>query len=561
MKRTFICAFIESLIKYQGNTQVMHDYTRNMFRKSIIFFCMICLTSCSIKSTIDNAEKAVFTIYTYDKFGAPNGIGSGFFIDKTGIGLTNYHVLDGAVKAYIKTYDEQSYEIKEILMSDKNKDIAKFKINNVNNKKVPFLTLSSSNYERGDEIIVIGSPLDLTNSVTMGIISALRADSKYGDVIQISAPISPGNSGSPVLTKSGKVIGIATYNRIGGQNLNFAITAKDIDQITSNDFEKYNGKFNLRDNFVILNIPSNNGTNIILNAIEFSKKQTIVYFTYININLLFNPETLQLLLDADFNNNSCIIDNNQNKHYYMASSSINIDNNTQVELGDSFQFQAYFPTIEYQPENIDIKTQYLHFENIDLGIYRNNLSADVNLYKKQYAISQINNKNLEDAQSTLFEILKNNTTDIECLNGLGLIAKIKGNKFDAISYFNSAIEENQLNASSYCNRATFYMEEHDYKSALADITKAIEVSGDHPCYYYIRASMHIYLGDYNLALSDVNKILSNKHIKFPTIFQLRCLIYMKLNKIKAAMKDLETYVQLTDDKEAKQILRKMRYYY
>ena len=77
--------------------------------------------------------------------------------------------------------------------------------------------------------------MDLTNSVTTGIISALRVDKTHGDVIQISAPISPGNSGSPVMTKHGKVIGIATYNRIGGQNLNFAIATKNIESLSSND--------------------------------------------------------------------------------------------------------------------------------------------------------------------------------------------------------------------------------------------------------------------------------------------------------------------------------------
>ena len=143
--------------------------------------------------------------------------------------------MDGAVKAYIETIDGHSYEIKDILMSDKNKDIVKFTINNPDNVDLPNLSLHRGNYEKGDEIIAIGSPLDLTNSVTTGIISALRTDRSHGDVIQISAPISPGNSGSPVLTKNGKVIGIATFNRVGGQNLNFAVATKNVDELSSND--------------------------------------------------------------------------------------------------------------------------------------------------------------------------------------------------------------------------------------------------------------------------------------------------------------------------------------
>lgn len=102
--------------------------------------CILILSSCSIKNTIQDAEKAVFTVYTYDKFGAPSGTGTGFFIDDEGTAFTNYHVLDGAVKAYIETIDGHSYEIKDILMSDKNKDIVKFTINNPDNVDLPNLS-------------------------------------------------------------------------------------------------------------------------------------------------------------------------------------------------------------------------------------------------------------------------------------------------------------------------------------------------------------------------------------------------------------------------------------
>lgn len=533
----------------------------------ILGLCILCfLTSCSIKSTINDAEKAVFTVYTYDKFGAPNGTGTGFFIDGDGVGLTNYHVLDGAVKAYIKTYNEQSYEIKEILMSDKNKDIAKFKINNVGNEKVPYLTLSSNNYDRGDEIIVIGSPLDLTNSVTTGIISALRTDRVHGDVIQISASISPGNSGSPVMTKGGKVIGIATYSRIGGQNLNFAITTKDIDQITSNDFVKYNRKFNLKDDFVILNIPSDNGTDIILNAIEFGQKQTIAYFTYININLIYGKE--MLIWNELYKNNDdygfCIFDKKQNKHYYIVSSSIGADkkNGTKVELCDSFQFQVYFPAVKYRLNNIDVKngddTRAWRFEDIDLDFYRNNLSVDLNLYKKLYAMSQMKGGKLSDAQSVFYEILDDDPTDVESLNGLGLISYIADNNFDAISYFNSAIEENPSNVLSYLNRAAIYADNEDYKSALADISKAIEIDSDQPDYYYHRSLYYCALNDYKSALSDANKFISNKDFKIDAYsYYIRARIYIGLKNFKAASKDIYTSFQLTDDKELEQELQQL----
>ena len=418
--------------------------------------CILILSSCSIKNTIQDAEKAVFTVYTYDKFGAPSGTGTGFFIDDEGTAFTNYHVLDGAVKAYIETIDGHSYEIKDILMSDKNKDIVKFTINNPDNVDLPNLSLHRGNYEKGDEIIVIGSPLDLTNSVTTGIISALRTDRSHGDVIQISAPISPGNSGSPVLTKNGKVIGIATFNRVGGQNLNFAVATKNVDELSSNDFEKENRKFNLKDDFVILNLPSDNGSDIILNAIEFGKNQTTAYFTFINMNLMYGDAvTIWNELYKDENDHGfCIKDQAGDKKYYIVSSSIgaNKANGADVPLCDSYQFQVYFPTIKNKLERIDIfngdDSRSWRFTDIDLNYYRNNLSVDMNLYKKLYAMSQMKEGELGGAYQMFQEILNDNPTDVDCLNGLGLISYIANNQMDAMSYFDTAIEENPLNVLS-----------------------------------------------------------------------------------------------------------------
>ena len=82
----------------------------------------------NLKDIIHDTESATFIIYTYDEYGAPLGSGSGFFIDSDGTGITNYHVLDGAVKAMLKTSDGKEYEIDKVLASDKKWDIIKFSI-------------------------------------------------------------------------------------------------------------------------------------------------------------------------------------------------------------------------------------------------------------------------------------------------------------------------------------------------------------------------------------------------------------------------------------------------
>ena len=100
-----------------------------------LIICVLILSACkpSLKDIIEEAERSTFIIYTYDEYGTPKGIGSGFFIDSKGTGITNYHVLDGAVKAILKTSYDEKYEINQVVASDRKWDIVKFTIKNDKN--------------------------------------------------------------------------------------------------------------------------------------------------------------------------------------------------------------------------------------------------------------------------------------------------------------------------------------------------------------------------------------------------------------------------------------------
>ena len=76
-----------------------------------------------VKTIISDTKAASFVIYTFDEYGSPSGSGSGFFIDSKGTGITNYHVLDGAVKAILKMSDSTEVEIDKVLASDEKWDI------------------------------------------------------------------------------------------------------------------------------------------------------------------------------------------------------------------------------------------------------------------------------------------------------------------------------------------------------------------------------------------------------------------------------------------------------
>jgi len=181
----------------------------------------------SLPSLIKRIKPSTVIIFTYDDKGEFLKLGSGFFISQNGDVITNYHVLQGASSAEIKTADEKIYPITYIVAGDEQNDVIRLSVN-ISSQYVYPLSLSKTIPEVGERIIVYGSPLGLENTVSDGIVSAIRDIPDYGRIIQITAPISPGSSGSPVLNMQGEVIGIATFQLVEGQNLNFAIPSERI---------------------------------------------------------------------------------------------------------------------------------------------------------------------------------------------------------------------------------------------------------------------------------------------------------------------------------------------
>ncbi len=193
----------------------------------LIVFSTLVFASEGLPSLIKSIKPSVVIVFTYDNKGEFLKLGSGFFISQSGDIITNYHVLQGASSAEVKTSGGKTYPITYIIARDEQNDIICLSAD-IPSKYVLPLSLSETIPEVGERIIVYGSPLGLENTVSDGIVSAIRDIPDYGRIIQITAPISPGSSGSPVLNMKGEVIGIATFQFIEGQNLNFAIPGERI---------------------------------------------------------------------------------------------------------------------------------------------------------------------------------------------------------------------------------------------------------------------------------------------------------------------------------------------
>jgi serine protease Do len=150
--------------------------------------------------------------------------GSGFIIDKSGLIVTNNHVVAGADKITVILKDESQYDAKVVGL-DPVTDIALIKIDP--KKDLPFAKLGSSDdLKVGEWVVAIGAPFGLEHTVTAGIVSAkgrVIGSGPYDDFIQTDASINPGNSGGPLINMQGEVVGINTMIIAGGQGIGFAI--------------------------------------------------------------------------------------------------------------------------------------------------------------------------------------------------------------------------------------------------------------------------------------------------------------------------------------------------
>jgi tetratricopeptide (TPR) repeat protein len=173
----------------------------------------------------------VVTVINHDVDGDISSIGSGFFISESGILVTNYHVLDGAYSASIKTVDGSQYPIAAILAKNRLVDLIKVRVDIAGSRVTP-VVLAREQPAVADRVFVVGSPMGLEQTVSEGIISAVREMPAGGKVFQLTAPISRGSSGGPVLNHDGKAVGVVTFQVARGQNLNFAVSVNALEMLS-----------------------------------------------------------------------------------------------------------------------------------------------------------------------------------------------------------------------------------------------------------------------------------------------------------------------------------------
>ena len=177
--------------------------------------------------------------FTGDVTEVPEGSGSGFVWDKGGRIVTNFHVVRGASGAQVTLADHSTYPARVVGLSPNN-DLAVLQIDAPADKLRPILVGTSNDLQVGQQVLAIGDPFGLDQTLTTGIISALGRSipsptgHPISNVIQTDAPINPGNSGGPLVDSSGRLIGVnaAIYSPSGSSaGIGFAIPVDTVNRI------------------------------------------------------------------------------------------------------------------------------------------------------------------------------------------------------------------------------------------------------------------------------------------------------------------------------------------
>ena len=187
------------------------------------------VSALDVKTLFEASRPSVVLIVAYDENDQPSSIGSGFYFGDEYTLATNLHVIQNASKIAIKLSSGQTGFVDTVLGVDQERDLA---ILQTNVSGLP-LSLSKRSPDIGEDIIAIGNPSGLEGTVSTGIISGIRTEdgSQY---YQITAPISPGSSGGPIISENKEVLGVSTFYLDGAQSLNFAMPSAYLMKLYNN---------------------------------------------------------------------------------------------------------------------------------------------------------------------------------------------------------------------------------------------------------------------------------------------------------------------------------------
>ena len=415
-----------------------------------------------------------------DSNGVPLGFGSGFFV-RDNLIATNYHVIEGAARGTAKLVGQFStYTIEGVTATDQTNDLALLKVTMYGINPLPLG--NSSDVKIGETVYVAGNPKGLEGTFSNGIISS-RRDPYTKERLQMTAPISPGSSGGPVLNSKGEVIGVSFMTLVGGQNLNFAIPSRYLTELLT---ESTPAK------------PLAEGNRSI---------SAETYFTWGNTKYDLGDYKGAI---ADYDN-AIRLKPDDAKAY----------NNRGIAKDDLGQ---HFTAIADYDNAIRI--------NPDLATaYNNRGVAKQKLGQHFAAIADYDNA------------IRINPDDATAYNNRGIAKSDLGQHLAAIADFDTAIRLKPDLAIAYNNRGIAKYQLDQYFAAIADYDNAIRLKPDYAKAYVSRGNAKRELGQDVAAIADYDTAIRLKP-DLAKAYYNRGIAKVLLNRISEAKQDVRTALRL-----------------
>lgn len=176
------------------------------------------------------AKASVVAVTVGDGTGADIGRASGVVVGASDLVITNYHVVEDANEASVRTVSGGEHAVAGVLQIDERADLALLHVPGLN--APPIALHDGAAIEVGDRVIALGSPQGLEGTVSEGIISAVRRlPQMQVPVLQTTAPLSEGSSGGALISAEGQLVGVTTLVSKTGQNLNFAVPSTEVGRL------------------------------------------------------------------------------------------------------------------------------------------------------------------------------------------------------------------------------------------------------------------------------------------------------------------------------------------
>jgi serine protease Do len=200
----------------------------NLSFASVLFLLITTATTALAEpsaKTIDQVKRGVVSITTFDLNGKPLLIGGGFFVQSNQL-VTSIHVLKGASRATVRTFDGQSYSVEGIVALNEDNDVALLQTNLAVN--VAPLSLAGNVESEGEKVTMVSALDDASWKVSSGVTSNLWYIQGAGEYLRITAEVRHGNSGSPIINDQGEVVAVAALHIEGNDELSFAVPGEII---------------------------------------------------------------------------------------------------------------------------------------------------------------------------------------------------------------------------------------------------------------------------------------------------------------------------------------------